>query len=224
MGRAKIARKSTIVDMTAMCDVAFLLLSFFIVVAKPKPPDPLNVVIPSSVSSVPVTEKNVVMITIDHDARVYFGVSDRNVEEKRRIIEAVSLAKGLKLTDQEEKRFYNNPGAFIGVPFKRLGSFLDLGGDQSKMYKQSGIPARDSTDNELVDWIRAAVSAFSGAKMTIMVKGDDAATYASFQGVIMALRKNDQLKFQLVTNPVAAPGGSELGKEQLRAGNKSSEM
>jgi hypothetical protein len=60
--------------------------------------------------------------------------------------------------------------------------------------------------------------------MTIMVKGDDAATYPSFQGVIMALKKNDQLKFQLVTNPVSAPPGSELDKRQILAGSKSSEL
>ncbi len=36
MARPKIARKSTAVDMTAMCDVAFLLLSFFILTTKSK--------------------------------------------------------------------------------------------------------------------------------------------------------------------------------------------
>lgn len=63
MPRAKISRKSTVVDMTAMCDVAFLLLSFFILVAKPKPPGALNVITPTSVSSDRVKEKNVVLIT-----------------------------------------------------------------------------------------------------------------------------------------------------------------
>jgi biopolymer transport protein ExbD len=51
MPRAKIPRKSTNIDMTAMCDVAFLLLSFFILATKFKPPEALTVVTPSSVSS-----------------------------------------------------------------------------------------------------------------------------------------------------------------------------
>ncbi len=42
MGRAKIPRKSTTIDMTAMCDVAFLLLSFFILATKFKPPEALS--------------------------------------------------------------------------------------------------------------------------------------------------------------------------------------
>ena len=45
MSRIKIPRKSTAIDMTAMCDVAFLLLTFFILTAKLKQQDPLQFVI-----------------------------------------------------------------------------------------------------------------------------------------------------------------------------------
>ena len=58
--------------MTAMCDVAFLLLSFFILATKFKPPEALSVVTPSSVSTKIAPEKDVVMVTIDKDGKVYF--------------------------------------------------------------------------------------------------------------------------------------------------------
>jgi len=87
-----------------------------------------------------------------------------------------------------------------------------------------GIPVKDSTDNELVDWVHAAVGAFQGSKMILLVKGDNASKYPSFQGVIIAFKKNDQLKFQLITNPVPAPPGSELDKVQAASGSKSSEQ
>jgi len=90
--------------------------------------------------------------------------------------------------------------------------------------KLPGIPTKDSTNNELRDWMAAAVAAFQGEKMNILVKGDDAAKYPSFQGVIWAFKKNDQMKFQMVTNPVAAPPGSELEKIQSATGSKSSEQ
>ena len=224
MGRAKVPRKSTAVDMTAMCDVAFLLLSFFILVAKPKPPEALKVVTPNSVSSIPVADKNVVLITMDRDGKVYFSVSDMNTEEKKSIIETIGVSKGVNLTEAEKKNFYANPNAFVGVPFTSLKSYLALGPDRMTGYSQPGIPAQDSTHNELVDWVRAAVSAFTNKKMTFMVKGDDAAKYRSFEGVIIALKKNDQPKFQLVTNPVTAPPGSELGMKQMVSGSKSSEL
>jgi len=215
--------------MTAMCDVAFLLLSFFILATKFKPPEALSVVTPSSVSSKIAPDKNVMLITMDHEGKVYFSVSDANVSEKRDIIDALNTSKNLGLSDAEKKNFYANPSAYVGVPFSQLKSYLDLGPDQVKAFKQPGIPTQDSTNNELIDWVRATVTVsagggFNGGHLSILVKGDDAAKYPSFQGVIIAFKKNDQLKFQLVTSPVAAPAGSELDKLQKASGNKSSEQ
>lgn len=224
MPRAKIPRKSTNIDMTAMCDVAFLLLSFFILVAKFKPPEALSVVTPNSVSSKIAPDKNVVLITMDKDAKVYFSVSDGNKDEKQGIIDGINQSKNLGLTDAEKKNFVNNPSGYIGVPFSQLKSLLDKSPDQLKGLVMPGIPVTDSTNNELRDWISAAVTAFQGSKMNLLVKGDDAAKYPSFQGVIFAFKKNDQLKFQLVTTPVSAPIGSELDKKQAASGNKSSEQ
>jgi biopolymer transport protein ExbD len=224
MPRAKIPRKSTNIDMTAMCDVAFLLLSFFILATKFKPAEALSVVTPSSVSSKVAPDKNVVLLTVDKDGKVYFSVSDANTAEKKDIMDAINTSKNLGLTDAEKKAFVNNPSSYVGVPFAQLKSYLDVPLDQVKNVKQTGIPAQDSTNNELRDWVAAAVSAFQGEKMNILVKGDDASKYPSFQGVIWALKKNDQLKFQLVVSPIGAPAGSELDKLQQQTGSKSSEQ
>jgi biopolymer transport protein ExbD len=229
MPRAKLPRKSTNIDMTAMCDVAFLLLSFFILATKFKPPEALSVVTPSSVSSKIAPDANVILVTMDRDGKVYFGVSDKNTSEKKEIIESINTSKALGLTDAEMKNFYANAAAYIGVPFSQLKSLLDKAPDQLKGVVMPGIPAQDSTNNELLEWVRAAVAVsanggFNGGHMNIEVKGDDAAKYPSFQGVIWAFKKNDQLKFQLITSPVAAPPGSELDKLQAKSGNKSSEQ
>ncbi len=221
MPRAKIPRKSTNIDMTAMCDVAFLLLSFFILVAKFKPPEALSVTTPSSVYTKIAADANVILITIDKDGKVYFGISDKNVSEKKDIIDMVNTAKSLGLTEAEKKNFSNNPTAYIGVPFTQLKSLLDRAPDQWAHIVMPGIPTVDSTNNELRDWIQAAVAAFQGEKMFIQVKGDNAATYPSFSGVLWAFKRNDQLKFQLITSPIAAPPGSELDKIQVKTGSKS---
>ena len=210
--------------MTAMCDVAFLLLSFFILATKFKPPEALTVVTPSSVSSKIAKDKDVVLITMDREGKVYFGVSDANVPQKKDIIDEINTAKALGLTDAEKKAFWGNPTIYIGVPFSQLKSLLDKQPDQLKNIAMPGIPTQDSTNNELQEWVRAAVAAFQGGHMYIEVKGDDAAKYPSFQGVIWAMKKNDQLKFELITSPVAAPNGSELQKLQQASGNKSSEQ
>jgi biopolymer transport protein ExbD len=206
--------------MTAMCDVAFLLLSFFILATKFKPPEALSVTTPSSVSSKVAPEKNVVLITMDRDGKVYFSVSDGNSPEKKEIIDEINTAKNLGLTDAEKLNFSKNAAAYIGVPFSQLKSYLDKTPDELKRITLPGIPAQDSTNNELIDWVRAAVGAFQGGHMNLLVKGDDAAKYPSFQGVIIAFKKNDQLKFQMVTSPVTAPAGSELDIRQKKEGNK----
>jgi biopolymer transport protein ExbD len=223
MPRAKIPRKSTNIDMTAMCDVAFLLLSFFILATKFKPPEALTVVTPSSVSSKIAPDANVVLVTMDKDGKVYLSVSDKNTGEKQSIIDEINTAKNLGLSDAEKTNFVRNPAYFVGVPFTQLKSYLGKAQDQLKGLNLPGIPVKDSTDNEMIDWIRAAVAAFQGSKMNLLVKGDDAAKYPSFQGLVIAFKKNDQLKFQMVTSPVPAPAGSELWKVQQSTGNKSAE-
>lgn len=224
MPRAKIPRKSTNIDMTAMCDVAFLLLSFFILATKFKPPEALSVTTPSSVSSKMAPDKNVVLVTIDKEGKVYFSVSDANPNEKQSIIDEINTSKNLGLTDAEKKNFYRNPTAYIGVPFAQLKSLLSKNPEELKNVKMPGLPCKDSTENELIDWVHAAVGAFQGGHMNLLVKGDDASKYPSFQGVIIAFKKNDQLKFQLITNPIPAPPGSELDKAQQKSGSKSSEQ
>jgi hypothetical protein len=59
--------------------------------------------------------------------------------------------------------------------------------------------------------------------MNVLVKGDDASKYPSLQGVIIALKKNDLMKFQVVTSPVPAPLGSDLYIEQQKQGTKAVE-
>ena len=90
--------------MTAMCDVAFLLLSFFILATKFKPPEALSVVTPSSVSTKTAPEKDVVMVIIDKDGKVYLSVSDANMAEKKAMIDAI---KGLGA--RAEKFTYRSP-------------------------------------------------------------------------------------------------------------------
>jgi biopolymer transport protein ExbD len=220
MGRAKLPRKSTNIDMTAMCDVAFLLLSFFILATKFKPPEALSVVTPSSVSTKTAPEKDVVLVTIDKDGKVYLSVSDANVEEKKIMLDAINTSKNIGLSDAEKANFVNIPNAYIGAPFAQLKSYLDKNPADLAHVNKPGIPAVDSTNNEMVDWFKAAQDAFQGKKMNILVKGDDASKYPALQGVIIALKKNDLMKFQVVTSPVPAPVGSELYNAQQATGTK----
>jgi biopolymer transport protein ExbD len=217
MPKVKVPRKSTAVDMTAMCDVAFLLLSFFILTTKFKPDETLSVVTPKSVSTKAAEQKDVVLITMDKEGKVYFSVSDDATSEKGEIIDVVDQLKSLGLTEQEKASF-KRTASFVGVPFSQLKSYLKLTPDQLKNFNSPGIPVTDTLNNELIVWIRAAATAFQGSKMNLMVKGDNEAKYPSFKGIIDAFKKNEIFKFSMVTDPENAPPGTELYKIREKGG------
>jgi biopolymer transport protein ExbD len=219
MPKVKVPRKSTNIDMTAMCDVAFLLLSFFILATQFKPDEALQVTTPKSVSTKALEGKDIVLITMDKEGKVYFSVDDRNRDQKQEIIDEVNTQKALNLTDAEKAAFVRG-GSFVGVPFSQLKSYLQTPAENIPNVKQPGIPVTDTLNNELTVWMRAAVGAFQGKKMNILVKGDNEAKYPSFKGVIDAFKKNEQFKFSMVTDPEGVPIGSELHKRQLKEGAK----
>jgi biopolymer transport protein ExbD len=214
MPKVKVPRKSTPIDMTAMCDVAFLLLSFFILTTKFKPSEALAVVTPNSVSSKVAPEEDAVLITIDKDGKVYFSVSDNNTAEKQSIIEDINKTHNLGLSAADMAGFTRS-SSYIGVPYTKLKSYLNMSPDQLKKITIEGIPVLDSTDNQLTEWVRAAVTAFQGSKMNLLVKGDNTSKFPSFQAVINAFKKNDQMKFSMITSPEGVPEGTELYKKNM---------
>ena len=94
--------------------------------------------------------------------------------------------------------------------------------DERTKVKQTGIPV-DSTNNELTVWIGAAKLAFQGQPVLYMIKGDNNATYPTFKGVIAALKANDEFKYKLITDPKAAPVGTDLYKKRMQSGTKGEE-
>ncbi|UEG50002.1 biopolymer transporter ExbD [Ferruginibacter lapsinanis] len=209
MGRAKIPRKSTTIDMTAMCDVAFLLLSFFILATKQKPPEAVTVAPPSSVSSKAAPEKSI-LITLTKEGKCFLMLGDET--KKTEILNDINTTRGLGLSGAEISKLKKLP--FIGMPLGQIKGILAL--DQTiPPDKLSGIPIADSANNELVDWIRSVTNAYAGGDQReleekILIKGDQMAKYPAFTNIKYALKKNDIFKFRIVTNGEAAPIGSEL--------------
>lgn len=216
MARPKIPRKSTSIDMTAMCDVAFLLLSFFILTTKFKPDEAITVTTPSSVSSKFAPESDVTLITITQEGKTFLSLD--NEEVKAAMAESMNSEMKLNLTPAEMQAFQTV--GFFGAPITQLKSFLRVPKDQLKEGAVPGIPAIDSTNNELVTWLKHVVAAHSstGAKFNLILKGDNASKYPQFKNVIDAFKKNDQFKFQMVTNPEGVPTGTDLWKKNMRAG------
>lgn len=215
MGRAKIPRKSTNIDMTAMCDVAFLLLSFFILATKQKPPEAVAVVAPSSVSSKAAPEKSI-LITLTKEGKVFLMLGDET--KKSDILKNINDTRSLGLTPAELARW--NKMQVIGMPLAQTKAMLNLN-QEVPASKMDGIPIKDSATNELVDWVRSITNVYAGGKQKdledmLLIKGDGDALYPEWKNVKYALKKNDLLKFRIVTNSESAPPGSELYKNNLK--------
>lgn len=211
MPSVKIPKKSTENDMTPFVDIAFLILSFFIMATKMKPPEPVQITTPNSVSTKELPANDAVMVEMDNKGRVFFTImADNDPEAKMSVIRNLNTTRNLGLTEQEMNTFVKSVS--IGVPFKQLKSLLSQPLENQKNVVQPGIPIRDSANNELTFWIRDAVTALAGKKINYLIKGDNAALYPDFKNVLEAFKKNDIYKFQLVTSPEDAPVGSALYK------------
>src|SRR4030095_12376 len=213
MPHVKLAKKSTDTDMTPFVDIAFLILSFFIMATKFKPAEPVKVTTPNSVSSDLLKESDAMMITLDKENKVYININTKNDKGKLdEIIQGISTSRSLNLTPAEIANFRD--AEIIGVPFNQLKGLLDLPRDQQKKVAQQGIPVLDTLNNELVWWVAEANKAFSGRRFLYLIKGDNDTKYPTFEAVINALRKNEIFKYNLITSQEGAPEGTELFKDR----------
>jgi biopolymer transport protein ExbD len=211
MPKVKIPRKSTNIDMTAMCDVAFLLLSFFILATKQKPPEVLTVKTPTSVSSTAAPEKSI-LITMTKDGKVFLMLGDDT--KKNAIIDDFNTTRGLQLTPAELAKL--KKAEYIGLPVNKLKSALNST-VEIPANLMDGIPIADSSNNELTYWMRSVTNAYKGEDQRklqemILVKGDGQALYPIFKSVKDAFKANEIFKFRIVTEGENVPPGSELDK------------
>jgi biopolymer transport protein ExbD len=196
MPKVKVARKSTAIDMTAMCDVAFLLLTFFILTAKPRIEDPVPVDIPGSIKEQPVPDDNLATITVG-SGKAFFSVEGNDI--RKQTLQQMGEKYGIQFTPDEYERFAVLP--VFGVPIQSLKQFLALDATQRKDYQQPGIP-RDSVSDQLYNWIREARiadRALHNKDLRISIKGDSKEEYPVIKDVIAILQRQEVNKFSLIT-------------------------
>lgn len=198
MPKVKVPRKSTAIDMTAMCDVAFLLLTFFILTATARQPEPLPVDTPASTVKIKLPETDVATITVGQ-GKIFFGVKGQQI--RMNMLNRIAEKYSLQFTEQEKLRFSLIES--FGVPVGNLKQLIALNGDErNKPGVQPGIPA-DSTDNQLNEWIlaaRYATKELNGTDLRISIKGDSREEYPEIKKIIDILQEQNINKFSLITS------------------------
>lgn len=203
MPKIKVPRKSTHMDMTAMCDVAFLLLTFFILTAKFRPNELVEIVTPASRATETVKD-DLVAITVDKDGNVFYVASSprRKTEILDKMIEKYGTKYPLlaAMSEKQKKQFAQLEQ--IATPAQAIPQIVGYKQDELKKLKENGkltgVP-KDTTNNELGDWIMATRFAYADDKITFAIKGDKTSNIKAINRVIEVLREKDVNSFKLVT-------------------------
>lgn len=199
MPKVKIPRKSTSVDMTAMCDVAFLLLTFFILTTKFRPSEAVTIDIPSSTAQIPIPEKDIMMFQIAPDGRIFFGLDDQNTRLK--LLDRLASTYQLNFTEDQRNAF--RLLETWGMDIRRLPEFLDLDPTQRAGFNQTGLVI-DTTggQHQVEDLI--LFSRQENNNLRIAIKGDKTTEYRYFDKLIQALQNRKVNKFNLITSAKTA--------------------
>ena len=185
------------VDMTAMVDVAFLLLTFFILTTtKFREDAKVEVDMPSSRSQTEVPVDKLMTISVDPDGKVFVGFSDIATRQ-------AALEKAIQdeqLTLSKDGMTYFTTLEDFGVPILQLEEWLNSKDDALKEYPHPGMNAKlDSVTNrnDLKEWIRWG--RISDPAMRIAIKGDGNSKYEQIRDVMNSLQEWKINSFSLIT-------------------------
>ena len=198
MARVKIPRKSTALDMTAMCDVAFLLLTFFILTAKLKQDDPLHVDVPAATITQIVPDDNICTLSVGQ-GKVFFGIEGTDIRTS--LLEEMGKIYKIDFTADEKKRFAVIPT--FGVPMAQLKQFIALDEEGRKKFNEPGIPVDTTTNNELSNWIlqaRYVTRNLKNLELRFAIKGNAKDEYPAYKKVVDVLQRQSVNKFSLITS------------------------
>ena len=203
MPRIKMPRKSTLVDMTAMTDVTFLVLTFFMLATRFKPNEPVAVVTPTSVNTIAIPDANVILLTIDKKGRIFFDLPGQSYRQE--LISNIDKQFGLGLSAGEMRNFVL--GASVGTDMKHLKSYLAMKPEERKDAAiETGISS-DSSNNELGIWLEYAVATqrLEIKKLKYCIKADNETPYSKIKTVLDVFKKKGIQRLNLVTNLETPP-------------------
>ena len=201
-------------DMTPMVDLAFLLVTFFMLTASFRMAEPVVVDPPASHSDKTLPD-NTILVSIDNIGRPFFGVS--NAEAKVSTLLKMSGKYKVAFTEAEIKKFGGMSS--FGVDIKDLPRYIDATeAERLKFQPQKGVPNDSLKNPQLSDWVRfaaqetngfyirerdkakAAGKDFIGEKVRYAIKADANSKYMYVKAVLKTFTDMKIYRFNLITS------------------------
>lgn len=205
MAKIKINKSAGSTDMTAMCDVAFLLLTFFVMTSTAKIPEALPVDTPASTVQTKLPESDLATVIIGNDGgkdKVFFDLKGKSV--RKRALELMGEKYNVTFSEEDKDKF--SLMTDFGVPIQNLKQVIDMKASDRIKAGQPGIPM-DSLDNQLKEWIynsRIANNEYNNSinskqELQIAIKGDAKEEYPVIRKVMDILQDQNVNTFSLIT-------------------------
>jgi len=192
MFKTNIPVKTPKPDMNPMVDMAFLLVSFFMLTTTFKAAEPILIEKPQSQSEIKMPETSVATITVGEEGRIFFTVDGKYTRKK--LLKMIGDRHQIDFSGREQDEFALLPS--VGLSVEQLPDFLALNPQERKNIDQPGIPC-DTARNELSDWVVLARVANPGVRMA--VNADKDTPYAYIDRIIRTLQHNKIYRFNLIT-------------------------
>jgi len=199
MALRKIRRHDISIDMAAMCDVAFILLAFFILISRSVR---LNSIVEINTPRIrhhfiadPESDIGTILIK---DNKVFFKLDEPALQKQ--MLMSMALKYNIHFTNAEINKFSEMNG--FGGPITELKTLIQSYGTlEQKQYPLKGIPIDNSKNNEFYNWVKQAREICrmqTEKELRFVINGDEAETYPIIKLVIANLQLQDINKFSLL--------------------------
>jgi biopolymer transport protein ExbD len=203
MPKIKLPTKSPHIDMTPMVDTFCVVLTFLMLTATMRQPEPTPVDTPYSISEKPTPDHNIMTLLLSKDGKVFLNFDngpDTLLQFRPKILADMGSRYNIEFTEAELRQFEKYPSA-MGVPILQMKEFLAAKDHKAKAVFQTGIPI-DSTDNQLALWI--LFTRQENPNVEACIKGDAQASFPVVKKVLDILQEKNVNRFNLITSLEAA--------------------